>query len=382
MTTAATLRITIALALAALVSQAAPCDIGGTSDIGTATDMGLNDLGTPASLQSVNSGSTSLGSTVNAIPITNVNPINRYQPVIQAFAPIVQSECYGDYDGSTLGPNYGWGSQLYRRDSGLSGTSSYSTLNTPYSSPLDSSSSDYGMGLWSQGQSDCDASVPSQNVDLGSSVSVIPSTQVAPSTFYQPHVSFLESNIQAAPMQSNYLPQQNVDLGSNVSIQPTTQVLPQTTYQPSVHQLTTSIEAAPQDDQSLPQSSVQLGSNVLITPTVGVRPLTVYQPTIKSLPFVIDVEPCQDADSSIYYDPFQRSRRPYFGGSSSFATSPYYLPPPSYGSSYGLGPNDQDYSQDYQGQNYQDLRYVPNSSDPGCYQSSSSYGPISDVSSD
>ncbi|KAG0001813.1 hypothetical protein BGZ80_006114 [Entomortierella chlamydospora] len=285
MTTAATLRITIALALAALISQAAPCDIGGTSDIGTATDMGFNDLGTPVSLQSVNSGSTSLGSTVNAIPITNVNPINRYQPVIQAFAPIVQSECYGDYDGSILGPDYGWGSQLYRRDSGLSDTSSYSTLNAPYSSPLDSSSSDYGMGLWGQGQSDCDTSVPSQNVDLGSSVSVIPSTQVAPSTFYQPHVSSLESNIQAASAQSNYLPQQDVDLGSNVSIQPTTQVLPQTTYQLGVHQLTTSIEAASQDDQSLPQSSVQLGSNVLITPTVDlvVRTLVDLHPTPPSL---------------------------------------------------------------------------------------------------
>ncbi|KAF9345453.1 hypothetical protein BGX26_003108 [Mortierella sp. AD094] len=242
------------------------------------------DPSTPACSQSVDSGSTSLGSTVNAVPITNVSPINRYRPIIQAFAPIVQSECddrfgdddvdgglygsdYNNYDGSILGSAYGSGSQLYRRDSAFSDPSSDPSLSAPYSS-LDSASSDFDMGQQDQQQSDCDTSVPYQNVDLGSSVDVIPSTQVAPSTFYRPQVSSLESDIQAAPAQSSSLPQQNVDLGSNVSIQPITHVLPQTTYQPQVHQMTTSIEAAPQQDQPLPESSVHLGSNVLITPTV------------------------------------------------------------------------------------------------------------------
>ncbi|KAF8975965.1 hypothetical protein BGZ46_008700 [Entomortierella lignicola] len=420
MTSAITLRIIIALALVALVTQAVPI-----SSIDAASDP--NNLASdPACSQNVDSGSASLGSTVNTVPITNVTPINRYQPVIQAFAPIVQSECgqddgldpsletensntsfgpsYNSYDnsiprsgyesdcgsdyGSDLGSTYsgsdcGSDGQFYRRDdassdlaldnfsSGLTGSSLLSSDSSLSDSAADqqpgcdTSIPDQSDSNFNQcQQSDWDTSIPQQGVDLGSDVNAIPSTDVLPSTIYQPDVNSLESDIQASPAQSSDLPQQNVNLGSNVSIEPTTQVLSQTTYQPQVQQLATSIEASAQQDQSLPQSSVQLGSNVQITPTVRVQPSTLYQPRIQSFPFVIDVQPCDDSSSSSSsgygYDTFQRPR--FF--------NPYYSRPLSYGS---LTPFETESSNQglYQSSSFDQYPYQSSSCDQYPYQSSS-----------
>ncbi|KAF9110417.1 hypothetical protein BGX27_006376 [Mortierella sp. AM989] len=359
-----TLRITLALALVAFATQAVP--IASVDDMDISPDIGSLDSSTACS-QSVNSGYTSLESTVNTVPITDVTPINRYQPHIQAYAPIVQSECYqtlgyGDANnflgsdfgtdedfsspiGSSYDDNYnestlGSDSRLYRRD--------IAPFSDALDSSLNSAPSDYDISHENQ-EEECNVLIPQQNIDLGSSISMIPSTNVLPSTSYLPHVQSLESDIQAAPAESNSLPQQNVNLGSDVNIQPTTHVLPETTYQPSVHQQTTSIEAAPQQDQSLPQSSVQLGSNVQIMPTVRVQPLTVFQPSVQSLPIVIDVQPCNRDITYPDYDTFQEeprfsnpSRGSLLGGMGSFnqEESSYQ------DSTFGLGSIDQRPNQD------------------------------------
>ncbi|KAF9896708.1 hypothetical protein BX616_006900 [Lobosporangium transversale] len=278
MTFASVIRITLALSLFVLAAQTVPVP----QDPSALGSMDLNapdpDLA-PTCNQDIDSGSVSLASTVNTVPITNVTPVNRYQPIVQAFAPIVQSTLYGcasTIDNPSQSDPLPRGNVLKRRQF------------PPINRDVDVES--------------CSTTVPPSTVDMGSFVSAVPSTDVNPSTVYQPHVQALESAIEAAPAESSMLPQQNVDLGSNVFIQPLTQVLPQTTYQPKVQQLTTTIEATPQEDQSLPQSSVDLGSSVHIRPTVAVKPLTIFQPTVKSLPFIIEVEPC--VDETEIYKPF------------------------------------------------------------------------------
>ncbi|KAF9365932.1 hypothetical protein BGX34_007432 [Mortierella sp. NVP85] len=316
------LRISFALALAAaLTAQAAPILPNQAGDIPESTCS-----------QNVDSGEVSIASTINTVPVTNVTPINRYQPIIQTFAPIVDSQC--DFNplfdtsiadisnpGAGIGLNIGGAVGGAQNLLGLGmdtsnlpclGALAGMTPNIANNLPglgMDASNLAVGArpmlrrrqlepatnpGASTTAPSDvaCQTSIPPQTVGMGSSVTMVPSTAVSPSTVYQAAVQSLESNIDAAPAQSSALPQQNVDLGSNVSIQPTTQVIPQTTYQPAVQQLTTDIQATPQQDQSLPQSSVQLGSSVQITPTVSVRPLTIFQPSIQSLPFIIDVAPC------------------------------------------------------------------------------------------
>ncbi|KAF9100505.1 hypothetical protein BGX27_000362 [Mortierella sp. AM989] len=271
--------------------------------------------------QHVNSGNVNVGSTTNITPITDVTPITRYQPIVQAYAPIVHSQCdrgfetaYKSNFGGSGYPDLGYSgsSNLGYSNLGYDGHDNYGQyrhLGDSYSrrrflkrrdDQTESQQSEPGSLLFSQlqsnncpaGQVGCETSVPQQNIDLGSHVNIQPSNQVFPSTTYQNQVQSLDADIQAAQAQSSSLPQQNVNLGSNVSIQPTTQVIPQTTYQPSVNQLTTSVQAAPQQDQSLPQSSVQLGSQVYIAPNVQVRPLTTFQPSITSLPFIINSGPC------------------------------------------------------------------------------------------
>ncbi|KAF9353118.1 hypothetical protein BGX26_009093 [Mortierella sp. AD094] len=362
--------------------------------------------------QSVNSGNVQLGSTTNITPITDITPITRYQPIVQAYAPIVHSECdtgledgcnsdYGDYDYSGLGrsdlgySNYGY-SRLGYSDIGNPGlgyygqTRHYSPIGGLYgrrrflkrSSDDQSASQESGSGslLFNQfqspdcqaGQEGCETSVPAQNVDLGSHVSIQPTNQVYPSTTYQNHVQSLDANIDASEAQSSNLPQQKVDLGSNVSIQPTTKVLPQTTYQPSVNQLTTSIQAAPQQDQSLPQSSVQLGSHVSIAPSVQVHPLTTFQSSITSLPFIINSEPCTSDISSLpssygYSSTSSLSSgQPYdySSTSSSDASQPYGY---NKGSSIDSSSYDSDSSdRGYRASDYsQSAGYKP-SSDAGC----------------
>ncbi|KAF9279686.1 hypothetical protein BGZ68_007771 [Mortierella alpina] len=305
MTCAAAFRITVALALIATAIQAAPI-------LPAEPDYACN--------QSVDSGLVSVSSTSNVVPVTQVTPVTHYQPLVQAHAPIVDSEChyrpldspysqldypyygaYGShYGGARDDLRYGAG---YDRqalgDMSLLATGGLRKRQVTAESDLAESSGAFGDAtasslLHEPQASACDTSIPPQTVDMGSNVNMIPSTSVNPATFYQPQVQSLESDIQACAAESSALPEQNVQLGSNVNIQPTTQVLPQTMYQPAVHQLTAEIEAAPQEDQSLPQSSVELGSSVQIVPTVSVTPLTIFQPSVQSLPFVIDVEPCVD----------------------------------------------------------------------------------------
>ncbi|KAI1314627.1 hypothetical protein EDD11_001926 [Mortierella claussenii] len=325
MTSSTALRITLALALVAFAIQAAPLPQAGgcNADAGADalsydSDAGFNsndlnentdfdnsrgpmldtvmdsnmDPGTDASScsQNVDSGSVSLASTVNMVPITNVTPVNRYQPIVQTFEPIVQSICKRsplntaaqDERGMTQSQGQDQ-SNVSREDMSFLG--SYMGATTlPVT--LDCTAN--------PGAESCQTSIPPSTTDLGSQVTIQPQNQILASTTYQNRVQSLHSNIEAAPAQYNSLPQHNVDLGSSVSIQPTTQVLPQTLYQPEVHQLATDVQAASDEDQSLPQSSVNLGSSVQIRPTVSVTPLTVFQPSIKSLPFIIDVAPCED----------------------------------------------------------------------------------------
>ncbi|KAI1311066.1 hypothetical protein EDD11_003539 [Mortierella claussenii] len=273
--------------------------------------------------QAASSGDVEVGSTTSIQPITDVTPITRYQPIVQTHAAIVDSDCdhgdYGRYENyGGYGNHGGYGSYGRYGDYGYGDYDSYGLgyrgrgyrgyygrrfmkRQDDASAMSTSTSASSGNLLFSQLQqpdgaadASCEASVPAQNVDLGSQVSIQPTNQVLPSTTYQNHVQALDSNIDAAPAQDNSLPQQHISLGSNVSIQPTTQVLPQTTYQPEVNQLTTAVDAAPQQDQSLPQSSVNLGSSVHIKPTVQVTPLTTFQPSIQSLPFIINSQPCID----------------------------------------------------------------------------------------
>ncbi|KAG0032354.1 hypothetical protein BGZ82_006585 [Podila clonocystis] len=282
--------------------------------------------------QSASSGNVDVGSTTNIAPVTNVTPITNYQPIVQAHAPIVTSDCYhhGIYDGLDYSGLSGYGGL----DCG--GIGGYGGIGSLYGNRL-ARFSRYGYGrgllkratvddapamdqsapqgqqgnlLFTQFQSQaqvptscapadtaCIANLPQQTVELGSSVSAVPQTNVMPSTTYQSQVQSLDSNIQAAPAQQSSLPQQSVNLGHNTVIQPTAQVRPQTSYQPTVNQLTTNIQAAPVQDQSLPQSSVQLGSSVNIAPSVTVRPLTTFQPSIQSLPIIINSAPCVDSSA-------------------------------------------------------------------------------------
>ncbi|KAG0261279.1 hypothetical protein BG011_001167, partial [Mortierella polycephala] len=78
--------------------------------------------------QSIDSGNVNIGSTTSIVPITEVTPITRYQPYVEAYAPIVNSEYgygrlgdygygYGGYGGiyDRMGGAYGgrYGSRLY-----------------------------------------------------------------------------------------------------------------------------------------------------------------------------------------------------------------------------------------------------------------------------
>ena len=353
--TCSLLRITVALTLVACVARAAPVLSANSGSSFDSTDLTSGDMSCDPSLgscdQAVNSGNVALGSTVNAVPITQVTPVTHYQPFVQAFAPIDQSSCddasdLGDSDSMNTGllSNLGSDSDFYsgsssnsygnnisglyqgpgsdsmgmpsslayrRRDLANASNDASSNTNGQYADSTDTStnsSSDDSDNSWDSSDMSaicsqnaqaggCDTWIPAQNVNLGSVVNMVPSTAVSPSTSYQAQVQSLQSDIQASPAQSSTLPQQNVNLGSNVAIQPLTQVLPQTVYQPEVHQLVTSVQASDVGDQSLPQSSVQLGSSVQITPTVSVTPLTRFQNTVHSLPFIIDVEPCDAGDA-------------------------------------------------------------------------------------
>ncbi|KAF9177370.1 hypothetical protein BGZ51_008854, partial [Haplosporangium sp. Z 767] len=292
-------KIAAALVLAAFSAQAIPL---------TPAPSCLGDLCN----QSVDSGNVNIGSTTSIVPITEVTPITRYQPYVETYAPIVNSECgYGGYGGlGGYGYGYGGYGDINDRMRGVYGSRFgprlYGSRFMKRDLEEDKEESEEHKGssgslLFSQFQSSecaaddasCVSSIPPQTVDMGSQVMIQPTNEILPTTTYQGKIESLESSIEAAPGMSSSLPQHNVNLGSNVAIQPVTKVYPDTTYQPTVNQLSTSIYAAEQYDESLPQSSVLLGSNVHIQPHVSVVPLTTFQPSIKSKPFIINVEqPC------------------------------------------------------------------------------------------
>ncbi|KAG0001222.1 hypothetical protein BGZ80_008678 [Entomortierella chlamydospora] len=294
--------------------------------------------------QSVQSGKVNLGSTTNIVPVTQVVPITRYQPVVQAYAPIVQAEADCDergesyYDSSrpsqyiwphhghymnyypgpgeemmTMYPYRRYGDYMdrygrmhrlhditrFNRGDMDSENISGNRLGKRHVAPEKSEEEEGQMGMQDTKEGcvpsateSCEQSVPISKTDMGSFVSVQPSNVILPSTVYQGHVQSKEANVYAAPEQHNTLAHHHVELGSNTMIQPVTKVFPQTTYQPSVDQKATTIEAAEQSDLSLARSSVSLGSSVTIRPTTTVEPLTIFQPSIKSLPFLITDEGC------------------------------------------------------------------------------------------
>ncbi|KAG0237522.1 hypothetical protein BGW42_000732 [Actinomortierella wolfii] len=292
------LKISASLALFICAANAVPLYEG--ADFG---DFGSGCAG-GACEQSVNSGSVQLGSSTTIFPETNVIPITRYQPYVKSYAPIIDSECdypFGGYGGNGRYGGYG----------GYGGYIDYGNfeLGSRGLSNLFKRQMDPSLQMQQQTQVapdcvpsatvSCDIPLPQSNVEMGSQVGIVPSTQVMPQIFYQGAVQSLAANINAAAAEASVLPQESVNLGSNVDIQPVTQVLPQTFYQPVLNSLATDIQAAPAQDYNLPQSSATLGSTVGIVPVTTVRPLTVFQPSIQSLPFIINAQTnCEQGLSS------------------------------------------------------------------------------------
>ncbi|KAF9942428.1 hypothetical protein BGZ67_001785 [Mortierella alpina] len=319
MTCAAALRVTLALALIATAAQAAPI-------LPVDQDYACN--------QSVDSGLVSLSSTSNVVPVTQVTPVTHYQPLVQAHAAIVDSECqhrpldipYGPsnyaYDpsyGARFASNYGAYGNRYGANADLRygagygagyGANADSMYGAGYGVNADSR---YGAGYGAGSGGDALGDMSSlagglrkrQNiVESGLAESSDASADATTSSlFYEPQGGACDTSI----------PPQTVDMGSNVHMIPSTSVNPATFYQPQVQSLESDIQACAAESSALPEQNVQLGSNVsiqpttqvlpqtmyqpAIVPTVSVTPLTVFQPSVQSLPFIIDVEPCVN-----YYD--------------------------------------------------------------------------------
>ncbi|KAF9919853.1 hypothetical protein BGZ65_011756, partial [Modicella reniformis] len=79
------LKIASALVLAILSVQAAPS--AKRQFPGTACD------------QNVHSGNVDINSFTNIVPVTDVTPITRFQPIVKTFAPLVDSECANQWPG-------------------------------------------------------------------------------------------------------------------------------------------------------------------------------------------------------------------------------------------------------------------------------------------
>ncbi|KAF9165948.1 hypothetical protein BGX20_000397, partial [Mortierella sp. AD010] len=284
--TSAILKIASTLLIVACAVQAAPVAERGC--VGDACN------------QSVQSGNVNLGSTTNIVPVTQVVPITRYQPIVQAYAPIVQAEAdcderdessqyiwphYRHYMNYYPGPGeemmatypyrrYGDHMDQYGRMHRLHDITRFNRgdmnsedisgnrLGKRHVAPeMSEDEEQMGMqdtkeGCVPSATESCKQSVPISKTDMGSYVSVQPSNVILPSTVYQGHVQSKEANVYATPEQHNTLAHHHVELGSNTMIQPVTKVFPQTTYQPSVDQKATTIEAAEQSDLSLTRSSV------------------------------------------------------------------------------------------------------------------------------
>ncbi|KAG0296001.1 Adaptor for signal transduction [Dissophora globulifera] len=255
--------------------------------------------------QAVQSGNVDIGSSTNIVPVTQVTPITRYQPIVQAYAPIVDSECSGgdaSFFPSLYGGKYGYGSFGYS-PYGYFPHHRYNMHPRPSMDMMPGFMGGAGLvkrrniasmkeNCVPSATETCEQNVPGSSTNLGSYVTAEPSNVVLPSTVYQGHVQSQAADIEAAAAQHTTLSHSNVDIGSHTYIQPVTKVLPQTTYQPSVDQKATVIDAAAPEHESLARSSVSLGSSVTVRPTTKVEPLTVYQPSIQSLPFLILDESC------------------------------------------------------------------------------------------
>ncbi|KAF9943882.1 hypothetical protein BGZ70_005325, partial [Mortierella alpina] len=157
-----TLKITAAIVLALVSVQAAP-----------ALERRLHGSDC---YQSASSGNVDISSTTSIAPVTEVTPITRYQPYVQTFAPIVDSECdYGGYD--RLGDYGGYGGYgAYGR--GYRGRR-FGTHLLKRAEAEDVEEKKSGSLLFSQFQSQeaCDTSVPAQTVDMGSQVNIQPTNQ-------------------------------------------------------------------------------------------------------------------------------------------------------------------------------------------------------------
>ncbi|KAF9913221.1 hypothetical protein BX616_010136 [Lobosporangium transversale] len=272
--------------------------------------------------QSANSGSVLVGSTTNVVPLTQVVPVTRYQPLVQAYAPIVQSACA---EPLTESLPFSKASLQYDRFGPMRSGERLmfeSGRRMPFEPMLsrfikrseeENEASKHhmtkpeGCVLDTKGTESCEQSVPASTVDMGSMVTAEPKNVILPSTVYQGHVKDKGPDIYAAPEQHSALSQANVNLGSNAIVQPVTKVVPSTTYQPSVENKATIVEAAEPQDQSLERSSASLGSTVTIRPVTTVKPLTIYQPKIESLPFRIHDEGCK----VVYVHPTEEKKVEY-----------------------------------------------------------------------
>ncbi|KAG0333667.1 hypothetical protein BG004_000732 [Podila humilis] len=280
--TAFILKVASALAALVFVAQAVPhgC-VGG------------------ACHQAASSGSVSVGSTTNIQPVTNVVPITRYQPVVQSFAPIVQSACGAvplsghhypgglSYRGSAGGfANPGF---MGMRGCGMASTLPLMrrplTMMNKRAHKLEKELK-FRPDCVPSATDSCLVSLDSGTTDLGSNVYAKPENIIKPTTIYQDRVKSQGPEIESAPAMHSALSQSHVILDSLTKIQPETHVSPEVTYQPEVENKQTIIESESQD-ASLDRSSASLGSLVTIRPVVKVEPVTTFKPKVTSLPFVI-----------------------------------------------------------------------------------------------
>ncbi|KAG0204449.1 hypothetical protein BGX33_008534 [Mortierella sp. NVP41] len=279
--------------------------------------------------QAASSGSVQVGSVTNIVPETNITPITRYQPIVKAYAPIVDSQCapgllgYGvDCPLAVDRPYLGIGrdpamldrgamlpmeegpafDMLSRDRLGFMSRVSRMGIIRPrigLGNPMmkrDKVKTETMMrpGCVPSATDSCVVNVPASTTDMGSTTTAIPKNVVQPSTVYQGKVQAETAEVEAADATHQTLASQRVNLASDTKIQPITKVFPETTYQPSVDQKATVVQAAPAVDQSLDRSSVSMGSSVYIRPTVTVEPLTIFRPKIQSLPFIIHSETACD----------------------------------------------------------------------------------------
>src|SRR5690554_4394250 len=184
-----------------------------------------------ACAQNVDSGSVSLGSSTNIVPVTTVTPITRYQPVVQAYAPLVQSEC-GYAQRGMFGQDLRFGRPSVDMIQGSGSPAGRMANLAPFGggrrfqkrAKVMKADTPEAQCIPSATQS-CEQSLPVSTTDMGSMVTVKPSTTVLPETVYQSTVKSEAADIEAAETQHAALSQSSVSLGSNVAIQPLTKVL-------------------------------------------------------------------------------------------------------------------------------------------------------------